>query len=146
LPISGAVACGPQLSGSVRRIEAKRRKMPRSAANKALIQQYVEAWNTGHLALMDELLAPDVACRFYGFAEVRGLEAFKQLTPPWTTVFPDSWFTIETIIAEDDLVAVHYSWRGTHQGEYLAIAATGKQVTETGTRFYRILGGKIVEM
>lgn len=117
-----------------------------SAANKALIQRYVEAWNTGNLALMDELLAPNVACRFYGLAEVNGLEAFKQMAPAFAAAFSESWFTIETIIAEADLVAIHYQWRGTHRGEYLGMAATGKQVTETGTRFYRIKGGQVVEM
>lgn len=117
-----------------------------SAANKALIQRYVEAWNTGNLALMDDLLAPNVACRFYGLAEVHGLEAFKQMAPAFAAAFSESWFTIETIIAEGDLVAIHASWRGTHQGEYLGIAATGKQVTETLTRFYRIVAGRIVEM
>jgi predicted ester cyclase len=95
---------------------------------------------------MDELLAPNVACRFYGLAEVNGLEAFKQMAPAFAASFSDSWFTIETIIAEDDLVAIHYNWRATHCGEYLGVAATGKQVTETGTRFYRIIEGKIVEM
>lgn len=117
-----------------------------SAANKALIQRYVEAWNTGNLALIDELLSPNVSCRFYGLAEVNGLEAFKQMAPAFGASFSDSWFTIETIIAEDDLVAIHYQWRGTHRGEYLGMAATGKEVTETGTRFYRIKSGKIVEM
>lgn len=117
-----------------------------SAANKALIQQYVEAWNTGNLTFRDEILAPNVTCRFYGLAEVNGLETFKQMAPAFAASFSESWFTIETIIAEDDLVAIHYTWRGTHQGEYLGIAATGKQVTETGTRFYRIKDGKIVEM
>ena len=116
------------------------------AANKALIQRYVEMWNTGNLTLIDEILAPDLVCRFYGLTEVRGLETFKQMAPFWKAAFPDFCFTIETIIAEDNLVAMHGSWRGTHRGEYLGIAATGKQITETGTRFYRIVRGKIAEM
>ena len=117
-----------------------------STANKALVQRYVEAWNMGNLALMDELLASKVTCRFYGLAEVHGREAFKQMAPAFSAAFSESWFAIETIIAEEDLVAIHYRWRGTHRGDYLGVAATGKQVTETGTRFYRIAEGKIVEM
>ena len=72
--------------------------------------------------------------------------SFKQVAPAFAAAFSESWFTIETIISEGDLVAIHCSWRGTHQGEYLGIAATGKQVTETLTRFYRIVEGRIVEM
>ena len=116
-----------------------------SAANKALVQQYIEMLNTQNFALLDEIIAPNVSCRFFGFAAVQGLEAFKQLAPAFTA-FPDGRFIVETIIAEEDLVAIHWSYRGTHQGEYLGIAATGKQVTETGTTFYRIAGGKISEM
>src|SRR5262245_6717737 len=93
-----------------------------------------------------DILAPTVACRFYGLAEVNGVEAFKQMAPAFAASFSESWFTIDTIIAEDDWAAIHYTWRGTHQGEYPGMAATGKQVTETGTRFYRIKGGKIVQM
>ena len=59
-----------------------------SAANKALIEHYVEAWNTGNLALMDALLAPNVACRFSGLAEVNGLEAFKQMAPAFAYFTP----------------------------------------------------------
>ena len=116
-----------------------------SAANKALVQRYVEILNTQNFALMDGLIAPDVSVRFSGFAAVQGLEAFKQLAPA-CAAFPDGQFTVENIIAEADLVAIHWRWRGTHQGEYMGIAATGKQVTETGTTFYRIAGGKIAAM
>jgi steroid delta-isomerase-like uncharacterized protein len=116
-----------------------------SAANKALVQRYMEMLNTQNFALIDELIAPTVSCRFFGFTEVNGLEAFKQLAPAWAA-FPDGQFTVENIIAEEDLVAIHWSWRGTHQGEYMGIASTGKQVTETETTFYRIAGGKIAEM
>jgi steroid delta-isomerase-like uncharacterized protein len=117
-----------------------------SEANKALIQRYVEAWSTWNFTVMDEIVASDFSVRAFGRAEVKGLETLKQLATVSRATFPDGRFTIESIIAEGNLVAIHWSWRGTHQGEYLGIAATGKQVTETGTSFYRIAGGKIAEM
>ena len=116
-----------------------------SAANKALIQRYVEAWNTWNFAVMDKIVASDFSVRTFGRAEVNGLEALKQLATVSRSTFPDGRFTVESLIAEGDLVAIHRSRRGTHQGEYLGIAATGKQVTETGTAFPRIAGGKIAE-
>lgn len=117
-----------------------------SEVNKALMQRYIEAWNTWNFALMDEIVASDFSVRAFGRAEVKGLEALKQLATVSRSIFPDGRFTVESIIAEGDLVAIHWSWRGTHQGEYMSLAATGKQVTETGTSFYRIAGGKIVGM
>jgi predicted ester cyclase len=53
--------------------------------------------------------------------------------------------TAEDIIAEGDKVAIRWSWRGIHKGEYMGIAPTGKQVTMTGISILRIVGGKIVE-
>jgi predicted ester cyclase len=49
------------------------------------------------------------------------------------------------LVAEGDKVAIRWSWRGIHKGEYMGIAPTGKQVTMTGISILRIVGGKIVE-
>lgn len=117
-----------------------------STANKALIQRYVEAWNAWNFAVMDKIVASDFSVRAFGRAEVKGLKSLKQLATSSRSIFPDGRFAIESIITEGDLVAIHWSWRRTHQGEYLGIAATRKQVTETGTSFYRITDGKIAEM
>jgi predicted ester cyclase len=47
--------------------------------------------------------------------------------------------------AEDDKVVKRYTWRGTHQGEWNGIPATGKQITMSGITIYRIGEGKIRE-
>ncbi len=46
-----------------------------------------------------------------------------------STAFPDIHETVEDIIAEGDNVVKRTTWRGTHQGEFLGIAPTGKQVS-----------------
>jgi predicted ester cyclase len=40
--------------------------------------------------------------------------------------FPDSICTVNDIIAEKDRVAFRISWTGTHKGEFMGIAPTGK--------------------
>jgi predicted ester cyclase len=40
---------------------------------------------------------------------------------------------------------VHWRVDATHQGDYLGVAATGKQVTYQGIALLRIADGKIVE-
>jgi steroid delta-isomerase-like uncharacterized protein len=59
--------------------------------------------------------------------------------------FPDTRMTIEDEIAEGDKVVIRWTIRGTHKGEYMGIAPTGKEVTVTGISVYRIERGKIVE-
>jgi predicted ester cyclase len=41
---------------------------------------------------------------------------------------------------------IRWTMSGTHQGELMGIAATGKRMTVTGFDLFRIAGGKIVEM
>lgn len=51
----------------------------------------------------------------------------------WTSrlsAFPDQKGTVEDIIAEGDKVMVRLTIRGTHQGEFMGIPATGKKIVE----------------
>ena len=49
------------------------------------------------------------------------------------------------MIAEGDKVAVRFTARGTHKGEFLGIPPTGKQVAWAGINIYRVASGKIAE-
>jgi predicted ester cyclase len=52
---------------------------------------------------------------------------------------------IEDLIAEGDKVVARWRSRATHQGDYMGIAPSGKEVQFTGISFYRIEEGKIAE-
>ena len=49
------------------------------------------------------------------------------------------------MVAEGDLVAAHQSWTGTHEGEFLGIAGTGRKVSFTSTALIRIEGDRLAE-
>ncbi len=61
------------------------------------------------------------------------------------TSFPDWYSTLEELVAEGNMVAERWAGRGTHQGEFQGISATGRRVAVHGTVFYRIAEGRIVE-
>jgi SnoaL-like polyketide cyclase len=61
------------------------------------------------------------------------------------SAFPDWNSTPEELIAEDDRVAERWTGRGTHQGEFQGISATGRQVVVPGFVFYHVTSGKIAE-
>ena len=42
-------------------------------------------------------------------------------------------------------VAAHFTVTGTHQGEFMGAAPTGKKITVHGIDMIRIIGGKVVE-
>src|SRR5918993_2860009 len=103
--------------------------------NKAVVRrEQAELWNhTGDLDAAEELFAADQA------------EAAKQEAANFRQGFPEVISTIEDLIAEGDKVVARWRSRATHQGEYMGIAPSGKEVEFTGISFYRIEEGKIAE-
>ncbi len=112
--------------------------------NKAIVRRWGEAFNKKDLAAVDEIFAAKYDGHTPG-AELNSPESVKELLTVLFTAFPDLHMTVEDLIAEGDKVVIRFTSTGTHQGEYLGIAPTGKQVTGTGIAIYRIVGGKVVE-
>ncbi len=75
----------------------------------------------------------------------QGREPFKQYLSMLLTAFPDLHVSIEDVIGEGGRVVVRCTLRGTHQGELMGIAPTGKQVAVTGIAIMLIANGKLVE-
>src|ERR687898_2427945 len=103
--------------------------------NKAVVRrEQAELWNhTGDLDAAEELFAADQA------------EAAKQGAADFRRGFPEVISTIEDLIAEGDKVVARWRSRATHQGDYMGLAPSGKEVEFTGISFYRIEEGKIAE-
>jgi len=117
-----------------------------SEENKAIYRRWFEEVVTGrNLALADELLAPDYALHFPGFPGPVDREGHKQLLMMFHHGFPDWQETIDDVVAEGDKVVIRVTGRGTHQGEFMGIPATGEQVTATGVGIGRIEAGRIAE-
>ncbi|HEX6484462.1 MAG TPA: ester cyclase [Ktedonobacteraceae bacterium] len=116
-----------------------------SEANKALVSRYVELWNTGNLALADEVLAAD----FVDHAHPEftpGADSVKQAVIDFRIGFPDAHVTIEHMMSEGDMVAMHNVIRGTHLGVFAGFPPTGKEMVLRGMGFIRIANWKMVEL
>ena len=114
--------------------------------NKAIARRWgEEVWGKGNLATIDELFAPDFVFNYPPPGAAPDLKGYKQTVTMLSTAFADIQCTAEDVVAEGDKVAVRWTWRGTHKGEFMGIAPTGKQATVTGISILRIVGGKIVE-
>ncbi len=115
--------------------------------NKALVRRYAEeVVNRRNLDLLDEIFAPDFVQYGADPDQVSGVEDLKQFFAMLTSGFPDFQATIEDLLAEGAKVVLRFTFRGTHQGEFMGIAPTGKQVTMAGIDIFRIADGKIVEL
>jgi predicted ester cyclase len=109
-------------------------------------QVLTEVLSTGNLALLDDVVAPNVVRHdLGGRPDIVGLQGIKLFVTAIRTAFPDIELTIEDVIAEGDKVVVRYTARGTHKGVFQGIAATGRQVSWAGINIYRHEGSKAVE-
>lgn len=61
------------------------------------------------------------------------------------SAFPCYELIADDMLAEGDNVAVRFTWRATHQGDFMGIPATGRQIAVPGIIIYRIANGKIAE-
>jgi steroid delta-isomerase-like uncharacterized protein len=105
-----------------------------TATNKAVVRRlWDEVWNQGDLAVTDQILDPPYAAHERAFV------------PVVRAAFPDSHHTIEDLIAEGDRVVTRFTWTGTHRGEFLGIAATGRPISIGGIWIHRLADGRIVE-
>jgi steroid delta-isomerase-like uncharacterized protein len=115
-------------------------------ANKHLYRRWFEdVVSGGDLALADELLGPGYRLHFPGMPGPLDREAHKGLVMMFRSAFPDWVETVEDVIAEGDKVVIRVTGRGSHEGEFQGIPATGRQVTATGVGIGRIQDGRIVE-
>lgn len=61
------------------------------------------------------------------------------------TALPDMQFAVNHIVAEGDLVVVHWTVRGTNTQPGMGLPATGKPVKVSGMTLFRFKAGKISE-
>ena len=115
----------------------------------AMTQRSIEeVWNKGDLSVVDELFAADAVHTGPPStgAVTNGIEERKQFITAVRTAFPDVKFTIDRgMLARANRVTVQWTFSGTHQGEFMGVAATGKKVTNSGISILTFAKGKIVD-
>lgn len=118
-----------------------------SAETKAIARRFLEeAFNGGNFGVVDELVAPEFVSHDAAMPEpMIGIEAAKASIAGYREAFPDLRLTIEQQVAEGEFVTTRWSARGTHEGDLMGIAPTGKQSTVTGITIDRITDGRFVE-
>lgn len=116
-----------------------------SEQNKEIVRRIQEAFDTGNLDALEDLIAPDIASHDTPPGAPGGREGAKmghQMVLSW---FPDYRVEIDEILAEGDRVVMRFTVSGTHQGEMMGFAPTGKRFSVPGFSEYRVEGGKAVE-
>ena len=116
--------------------------------NKTITNAFVEeVWNKKNISAVDEFFAPDyVEHNLADPDETGDRESTKQVITSFISAFPDCHVTYDDVFAEGDKVAIRLTCRGTHKGEFMNIAPTGKEINIMGIGIHRFAEGKIAEI
>ena len=115
-------------------------------ANKRVMQRFVEFINTASEGLATELISTNAIFHVPVRPEpMQGPAGYLAIIAMMRGGFPDIQWTLEEMIAEGDKIAARFTMRGTHEGTFFGVPATGKKIEVKAVNFYRLSGGQIVE-
>src|SRR5947207_11625530 len=117
--------------------------------NKAIAKRFSDGMNTNDAEIIsrtiDELVEADALIRTPLPIGMTGAQALKEVFRRLHRAYPDLHVAIEDLIAEGDKVVSRNVVTGTHQGEYMGIAPTGKSVRYDEIFIFRFVDGRIAE-
>lgn len=100
---------------------------------------YSEIMNNRNVDKIGEYLTDD----FTHNGDQRGLQGQTDAVNMFLNAFEGLTNTITVSLAEGDLVAIHSEWNGTHTGDFMGVAASGKKINWTSNAILKIRDGKI---
>jgi predicted ester cyclase len=120
--------------------------------NKTCVRRHFEElWNDGQLDRVDEFFDKD----FMNFGQQcqDSRPIIKQIVTVWRSAFPNLCFTVDSMVAEGDVVMCEVSLQGTHSGVFQLIPPLhGPSLPPNGKSFrvkhihrFRLKHSKIVE-
>jgi predicted ester cyclase len=102
--------------------------------NKELVRRLVdEVVNSRDLDALDEIASGQLA------------RLARRWISPFRASFPDFTMRIVSLVAEGDTVVGHFACSGTHTGDWLGIAPTGRRFENVDEIYvFTVAGGKLV--
>lgn len=115
--------------------------------NKEIVRRiYDELWNQRRLEVAEELISEGGTNYDTGLIpQPFGPEQMKETVEMISSSFSDHHHEVEDLIAEGDKVVAHVTLTATHDGPFMGIPPTGREIAVTEIHIYRLEDGKAVE-
>ncbi len=113
--------------------------------NVAAQEKLGEILNAKSFDRLDEVFSADVVDHDPAPDQGPGVAGFQTFFGSLNSAFPDFQIGVDSMLADDDQVAIAYHLEGTHEGDFQGIAPTGKRVKARALQVARFADGKIVE-
>ena len=116
--------------------------------NKITLTNFIQdVWNNGELDKISIYLAPRYTIHHDPGdpwnQQVLDVDGFRERVRISRSTAPDQFFDIQTIVSDDNKVAVTWLWTGTHLGAIAEFEPTGKTLNMSGATTYFFEGGKL---
>ena len=120
--------------------------MSTTETNKKVVTELIDGLFTrGDLAAADQYLSEDYLDHDPPFDSDGTREGMRGVAAIMRRAFPDWRSEVHCLIAEDDMVAEHFTATGTHRGELLGMLPTGRTASLRGVNIFRLRDGLVVE-
>jgi steroid delta-isomerase-like uncharacterized protein len=114
--------------------------------NKSIVTSFIDRlFSQGDLTAVDDCLSDDFVNHDPPFGASADREGMRSAAGNFRAAFPDWYSELHLLVAEGDLVVEVFTARGTHRGEMMGLAPTGREVTLRGINVFRLREGQITE-
>src|SRR6201990_3050372 len=118
---------------------------PGEAAKAVVRRNTEEVQGGGNFQVFEELFADDFLDHTPQPGRTPDKDGARQLYKILRTAFPDFHADIHWQIADGDRVTTYKTYHGTHRGEFLGVAPTGREIQFETVDVMRVRDGKISE-
>jgi predicted SnoaL-like aldol condensation-catalyzing enzyme len=116
-----------------------------ATGNKEIVRRVIEGVWTDD-TVIDELISDDYIGHDPAMPEtIRGRQGAKANYKQYKDGFEGAHITVIEQIEEGDTVGTRWEGRGTHTGDVMGIAPTGREIVVTGQTLSKLRDGKIIE-
>ena len=109
----------------------------------SIARESIEAWNRRDWARWRELLHPQYTYTGGDGQLQKGPDVGLAVGQMFATAFPDGRIDLKSVHVAGDIAVVEFIGRGTHNGDLMGIAPTGRQITIPVCEIYDLRDGKI---
>jgi predicted ester cyclase len=120
--------------------------VPSPPDDRSVYQGFVaDLLNAGRFELAEKYLDPVVVSHNPFPGQAPGVDGFVAALRAFRAAFPDLTVRATHYIAEGGKVVGRFEVQGTHQGEFMGLAPTGRAIHYEEIAIVRLAGGRIVE-
>ncbi len=114
-------------------------------ANIEAQKKFGEAVNNGNLEALKDVVAEGSVDHDPTDGQVAGPQGYIDFFTELRTAFPDLKIEVKHLVADDENVSFAYEVTGTHNGDFMGIAPTGKAIKARGMQISKFDNGKMTE-